>query len=129
MFIVQIRREDHADGGGGEIIQFAPDHRADVYSVIGTVQMKALSLFTVIQNHIETSRERNDQLVQILVGMAAALSPAGNIVKVVNAFDFKGYVPPAFDKKVRLPRGSLILGRSIIRHLARLMSLSFPVCA
>ena len=60
--------------------------------------MKALFLFAVVQNHIETSRKRNDELVQILVGVAAALGPAGNIIEVINAFDVKGYVPPAFDE-------------------------------
>ena len=60
--------------------------------------MKALLLSAVIQNHIKTSRKRNDKLMQIFVGVSAALGSAGNIIKIVNALDVKGHMPPAFDK-------------------------------
>jgi len=60
--------------------------------------MKALLSSAVIQNHIKTSRKRNDKLMQIFVGVPTALGAAGNIIKIVNALDVKGHMPPAFDK-------------------------------
>jgi len=61
--------------------------------------MKALLLFAIKQNHIKTSRKRNDELVQIPVCMAAALGSARYVVKIINAFDLKGHMPPAFNER------------------------------
>src|ERR1700687_4598401 len=60
--------------------------------------MKPLLLRAVIQNHIKTSRQRNDKLVQTLVCVAAALRSAWNIIKIVNALDLKGYMSPSFNE-------------------------------
>lgn len=60
--------------------------------------MKAPFLFTIIQNHVETSRKRNNQLVQVLVSMAAAGRPAWNIVEIVHALDVKWHVSAAFNE-------------------------------
>jgi len=60
--------------------------------------MKALFLFAVIQNHIKTSRKGNNKLVQILVCVPAAFGSAGNIVKIVDAFDLKRHMSPAFNE-------------------------------
>ena len=60
--------------------------------------MKPLPLAAVIQNHIKTSRKRNDQLMQIFVGVPAALRSAGNVIKIVNALDVKGHMPAALDE-------------------------------
>lgn len=59
-FVVEIRGQDHADRAGGKVIQFPPDHGTDVDSRIRTVQMEAFFLGAVVQNHIKTSRHRND---------------------------------------------------------------------
>ena len=60
--------------------------------------MKTFFLRAVIQNHVKTSRKRNYELVQIFVGMAAAFGPAWHVVKIINAFDLKGNMPPAFNE-------------------------------
>jgi len=60
--------------------------------------VKALFLFAVVQNHIKTSRKCNDELVQILVCVAATFCSARNVVKIINTPDFKRNMPPAFDK-------------------------------
>jgi len=98
-FVVEIRGQNHAHGPRGKVIQFAPDHGTDVDSRIGTVQMEAFLLSAVVQNHVETARHRNDQLVQILVRVPAALGPAGNVIKIVNALDLEGDMPAAFDER------------------------------
>ena len=59
-FIVEIRGQDHADRAGGKVIQFAPDHGTDVDPGIGAIQMEAFFLGAVVQNHIKTSRHRDD---------------------------------------------------------------------
>ena len=61
--------------------------------------MKALFLFAVIQDHIKTSRKRNDELVQIPMCMAAALGSSWNVVKIINALDLKGHMSPAFNER------------------------------
>ncbi len=65
--------------------------------------MKAFFLSAVIQNDIKTSRKRNDQLVQILVGVPAALRATGNIIEIVNALDVKGYMPATLDEREIAP--------------------------
>lgn len=60
--------------------------------------MKAFFLSAIIQNHIKASRKRNDQLVQIFVGVPTALGATGNIIEIVNALDVKGHMPPALDE-------------------------------
>ena len=60
--------------------------------------MKALFLLAVIQDHIKTSRKRDDELMQILVCVATAVGSAGNVVKIINPLDVKGHMPPALDE-------------------------------
>ena len=60
--------------------------------------MKAFLLKAVIQNHIKASRKRDDQLMQILVGVPAALGPAGNIIEIVDTLDVKGHMPASLDE-------------------------------
>jgi len=61
--------------------------------------MNAFLLRAVIQNHIKASRKRNDKLLQTLVCVAATLRSAGNVVKIINALDLKGYMSPAFNER------------------------------
>jgi hypothetical protein len=60
--------------------------------------MKALLLLTVIQNHIKTSRKRDDQLVQVFVCVTTPLGSPGNVVEIINALDLKWNMPPAFNE-------------------------------
>ena len=60
--------------------------------------MKSSLLFAVVQNHIETARHCNYELVQTFVCVTAALSATRNIVKVIDTLDLKGHVPPTFNK-------------------------------
>jgi spore germination protein YaaH len=59
--------------------------------------MESFLLLAVVQNHIETTRHCNDKLVQTLVRVPAALGSTGNIVKIINALDLKGYMSPTFN--------------------------------
>jgi len=60
--------------------------------------MEASFFRAVVQNHIKTTRKRNDELVQTFVRVAAALGSAGNVVKIINALDLEGYMLPAFNE-------------------------------
>ena len=60
--------------------------------------MKAFFLSAIIQHHIKTSRKRDDQLVQIFVGVPAALRATGNIIEIVDTLDVKGHMPAALDE-------------------------------
>lgn len=114
-FVVEIRGQDHADGAGRKIIEFAPNHGTDIDSRIGAIQVEAFFLSAVVQNHVETSRHRNDKLMQMLMSVTAALGSAGNVIKIVNALDFKGDMPPAFDEREIASR---LIDFRQIEHLA-----------
>ena len=61
--------------------------------------MKTLLLRAVVQNHIKTSRHRNNKLVQTPVCVPTALRAARNVIKIINALDLKGYMAPSFNKR------------------------------
>ena len=61
--------------------------------------MKTLFLLAVIQNHVKTSRHRNNKLVQSPVCMPTALRAARNVIKIINALDLKGHMSPSFDER------------------------------
>ena len=61
--------------------------------------MKTLLLRAVIQNHVKTSRHRNNELVQSPVCMPTALRAARNVIKIINALDLKGYMAPSFNER------------------------------
>ena len=60
--------------------------------------MKSFLLLTVIQDHIETARHGNDELMQTLVCVSAALGPARNVVEIIDPLDLKGHVSLPFNK-------------------------------
>ena len=60
--------------------------------------MKALLLFAVIQNHIKTSRKRDNELMQMFVCVTTSLGSSGNVIKIINAFNLKRYVSPTLDE-------------------------------
>ena len=66
--------------------------------------MKALLLFAIKQNHIKTSRKRNDELVQIFVCVATPFGSAGDVIEIINAFDLEGHMAPAFNERKIAPR-------------------------
>ena len=77
--------------------------------------MRLFSL-PVINYHIETARHRDDQLLKLLVGMAASLCSAGYVVKVVNAFDGEGDMLRPLDKCQVSHADRKFFGRSRILH-------------
>ena len=80
--------------------------------------MKPAFFVPVVQHHVETARHGDNELVQGFVAMTAPFRAAGHIVQIVDPLDVERNMPlPSM--KVRLPRGSVILGRSII--------LQFPI--
>ena len=82
--------------------------------------MDALFFVAVIQKDIETAGHGDHQLMQRLVRVPAAFGTSGDVVKVIDPFDVEGDMPP-FSMKVRFPRGSVILGRSMILQSWTLM--------
>ena len=82
--------------------------------------MKTLLFIPVIQNYVEASGHCNDQLVQSFMCVSAPFRAARNIVQIINALNTKGICLP-LSMNVRLPRGSVILGSSIILQFLRLI--------
>jgi len=60
--------------------------------------MKPFFLRAIIQNDIKAAGHGDNQLMQILVCMAAPFRPAGRVVKVINPLDLKGHMPPPLNK-------------------------------
>ena len=61
--------------------------------------MKALLFPSVVQNDIETARDGDNELLQLLVRMAAALAPARDVVKIIDAFNRKGDMRPGLQRR------------------------------
>ena len=60
--------------------------------------MKTFFLRAIVQNDVKTSGHGDDQLVQILVCVAATLGAAGNIVDVIDALNLERYMPAALNE-------------------------------
>ena len=52
-------------------------------------------LTTVVENDVERAGDGDDELVEVFVGVAAALGAAGYVVEVVGAFDVEGNMTSA----------------------------------
>lgn len=95
---VAVGGEHHAHRAGGEVVQLAPDHGADVEPVIGAVEVDAGLVLAVVDDDVEAAGHGDDELLQFLVGMPAALRPAWHVVKVIDALDVEGNVAAALDE-------------------------------
>jgi len=54
---------------------------------MGPVKADGFSFRAVVHNHVKSAHDGDDELAQLLVRMATALSAARNIIEVVNSFD------------------------------------------
>lgn len=61
--------------------------------------MEAFSLRAVVQDDVETAGHGDDELMQIFVGMTAALGASRHVVKVINALNLERYIPATLDKR------------------------------
>src|SRR5438067_13420435 len=58
-----VRSEHHADRPGREIVYVAPDHRADVETVVRAIQVKLLFRIAVVKLDVETAGHGDDKLL------------------------------------------------------------------
>jgi hypothetical protein len=87
-----------------EVVQFTPDHRANVKTVVGTVQVESFLTSTIIQHYIEAAGYGDYELLKIPVGMTAAFRAPGDIVDVVDPTDIEEYMAPPLNKSQIAPR-------------------------
>jgi hypothetical protein len=66
--------------------------------------MNSLLGSTVVKDYVKAPGHRNDQLMQLFVGVTTAFSTAGHVVQVVNPTDFKRDVIPTLDESQVAPR-------------------------
>lgn len=81
-----------------KIVDFTPDHRCEVEPRIGSVEVNRCSLSTIIEDHIEATRRRNNELSESPVGMTTPLGSTRNVVEVVDPLDLKFYLSSRFDR-------------------------------
>jgi hypothetical protein len=99
LLIILGRREDHADSAGGEVVNVAPHHWADVESKIRTIQMKlVLVSSTIIKVDVKAARHCDDELVEFLVAVASTLGSTRNIIEIINSLDVEWNMASTFDK-------------------------------
>ena len=96
--VVAVRGEDHAHRAGREVIELAPDHRADIESVVGAIEMKAGLVFAVVEDDVEAAGHGNDELMQRFMRMPSPLRSARHVVEVINTLDVEGDMLTAFDE-------------------------------
>ena len=61
--------------------------------------MEALFAMAVIEHHIETARESNDELVLLPEGVPVAVHAARHIINPIGALDVEGNVSHAFNHR------------------------------
>jgi hypothetical protein len=88
-----------ADRAAGEVIDLTPIHRRDIEAVVRTIEMKAAAVATVVDMNVEAARQRNEQLMQGLVGVATALGATWDVVQVIDSFDVERDMDPALDER------------------------------
>ena len=63
--------------------------------------MEGTLLRSVVQMDVEAAGHGDNELVKVLVGVAAALRAAWNVVEIINAFEIKrDYTTALDDRKV-----------------------------
>jgi len=77
VLVIPVGGQDHANRARGKVVEFAPDHGADIEAVIRAVEVIPLLILAVVNNHIKTAGLGDNQLVKPLVRMPATLGPAG----------------------------------------------------
>jgi hypothetical protein len=88
--------QDQTDRARGEVVQFPPGHRREIQAEVGSVEVEALFAVAVLHGHVEATGDGDHELMQVLVGVPAAVGAAGYVVEVVNAPDLEGDVPAVF---------------------------------
>jgi hypothetical protein len=78
-------------------------------TVIRSVHVKPLLFFTIVDDDIEASRHRNEELVAGLERMSSTVGTSRNIVEVKHSLDVEGNVPAAFYEGKVTPRVSNFL--------------------
>lgn len=66
--------------------------------------MNPLLRNAIVKDYVKAPGHRNDQLMQLLVGMTTAFSAAGDVVQVVDPTDFKRDVVPTLNESQVTPR-------------------------
>src|ERR1035437_497966 len=90
-FAVALRSQRQTYGARGKIVHLAPNHRRQIESVIGAVEMKSLLLPSFTDNHVKTARHGDEKLVAQLERVTTSVRPAGHVVEVKHPFDVKGH--------------------------------------
>jgi hypothetical protein len=104
--IIEIGGQYQTDRSGGKVVHLAPDHRANIEAIIGSVKMVSLLLLPIIEYHVETTRHGDDELMEVLVSMTSSLRPAWDIVQIIDPLDIEWYVALTFDEGQISPRFS-----------------------
>ena len=104
MFREKFRGKHQAERPGREVIEFPPDHRGDVQPVEGAVQVKPGPFATIIYGNIEASTRRNQELLEVPVGMPPAALTARYIVEIIHTTYPERYMPGLLDKRDVSPR-------------------------
>ena len=79
LFIV-CRRHNKSQGICRKITHLTPYHLRNIYTFIRTIQMVNCFLVSIIQHHIKTPAQSNDELFSISKRMTASSRIFGNII-------------------------------------------------
>ena len=83
--VVVFRCQHKAYRTRREVIELAPYTGTYVQPVIGTVERYDTPLAPIIEHDIETAAHCDEKLLQLFMGMAASLLPAGHIIEIIYA--------------------------------------------
>ena len=104
VFREKFRGKHQAERPGREVIEFPPDHRGDVQPVERAVQVKPRPFATIIDGNIEASTRRNQELLEVPVGVPPAALTARYVIEIIHTPYPERYMPGLLNKRDVSPR-------------------------
>ena len=83
--VVVLAGEHEAHGSRGEVLDLPPDHGRHMQPVVGAVQRDRLAALAIIEDHVEATGGRDQQLLEPPVGVTRPALAAGDVVQPERA--------------------------------------------
>ena len=89
ILIEVMRAQSQAHRPRRKVLQRAPDTRYDQQALIRTVQRVGILLNAIIDGHIKTATNGNNELLTCVMAMSASLATTRHIIYIKCAFDIE----------------------------------------
>jgi len=97
--VVVVGCQHEAHGAGIEVDFRSPDRRRNVQALPGPVEVDDRALRPIVQLHVETPRQADQELVLLAVRVRTATGARRHVIEIEHALDRKRRVALAFDER------------------------------